>query len=275
MSGVRNDQRVALPIKVGLLLTFLLLLFISYLAAIDRCVLLASGAMECRRNVEWFLDSSPNEIGDTIAGIFATLAFVWIVVTVFLQSAELAEQRDELSLTREELRLAREAQEKQLEVMEVQARIFEDEKRQRHENRAKEQLDLVLPWLAPRLAEYSNYATLTFKDGESSARARPVFSYGNWIPKNCGADDLMNICSEFERFARRLPLEFSDTSAEERAVFHSLSAQIKLDIAAATKLRDQLSEAEKFRLRNTGLDIAMEAILAVEGRIDAWESASP
>jgi hypothetical protein len=78
-----------------------------------------------------FSDLPSNAIGDTLAGIFAPLAFIWIVVTVFLQSLELAEQRKELALTRIELQLAREAQEAQLKVMQKQADIFDDEKRRR------------------------------------------------------------------------------------------------------------------------------------------------
>jgi hypothetical protein len=81
-----------------------------------------------------FLNSPPNAIGDTLAGIFAPLAFIWIVVTVFLQSYELSEQRKELGLTREELQLAREAQQQQLGVMQKQAAIFEDEKRRRDQH---------------------------------------------------------------------------------------------------------------------------------------------
>lgn len=50
-----------------------------------------------------FLSSSPNEMGDTLAGIFASLAFIWIVVTVFLQSAELREQRAEIAKTNDHM----------------------------------------------------------------------------------------------------------------------------------------------------------------------------
>ncbi|MEO1701658.1 MAG: hypothetical protein AAFR71_06345 [Pseudomonadota bacterium] len=48
-----------------------------------------------------------NEIGDALAGIFAPLAFFWLVIAVFVQSSELKAQREELSLTREEMSLAR------------------------------------------------------------------------------------------------------------------------------------------------------------------------
>lgn len=49
-----------------------------------------------------------NEWGDYVAGVSAPVAFLWLVVAVFLQSSELKAQRSELSLTREELELQRE-----------------------------------------------------------------------------------------------------------------------------------------------------------------------
>jgi hypothetical protein len=45
-----------------------------------------------------FLNSPPNAMGDTLAGFAGSLAFIWIVVTVWLQSSELAEQREQLRL---------------------------------------------------------------------------------------------------------------------------------------------------------------------------------
>ncbi len=51
-----------------------------------------------------FLSSKPNEMGDTLAGLAGTLAFIWIVVTVWLQSNELSEQREQLKLQTIEFR---------------------------------------------------------------------------------------------------------------------------------------------------------------------------
>lgn len=47
------------------------------------------------------LFSPSNEIGDALAGVAGALAFLWIIVTVMMQSKELAAQREELRLTRE------------------------------------------------------------------------------------------------------------------------------------------------------------------------------
>ncbi|WP_395540682.1 putative phage abortive infection protein [Neotabrizicola sp. sgz301269] len=73
------------------------------MAAQKRCALTSKSVLECRSNLDWFLDSPPNEIGDTLAGFAGALAFIWIVVTVWLQSHELSEQRKEITTTNRHL----------------------------------------------------------------------------------------------------------------------------------------------------------------------------
>ncbi|WP_299348414.1 hypothetical protein [uncultured Shimia sp.] len=52
--------------------------------------------LRCKTNYQKFLESPPNEKGDTLAGLAGSLAFLWIIVTVLLQSNELSLQRKEL-----------------------------------------------------------------------------------------------------------------------------------------------------------------------------------
>lgn len=51
------------------------------------------------------LEVDPNAFGDFLAGAFAPLAFLWLVVTVMLQSRELRLQREELKQNRAALEL--------------------------------------------------------------------------------------------------------------------------------------------------------------------------
>lgn len=72
--------------------------------------------------------SPPNEIGDSLAGFAGTLAFVWLIVTVWLQATELREQREEFEKMAD-------AQEAQVALLATQGEIFADEQRQRDESR--------------------------------------------------------------------------------------------------------------------------------------------
>ncbi len=83
----------------------------------------------------------PNEIGDTLAGFAGALAFVWIIVTVMLQSKELKAQREVLFLTKTEMEEQRKATQDMARSMKAQAEIFEDERQTRLATRAKDVLD--------------------------------------------------------------------------------------------------------------------------------------
>jgi hypothetical protein len=65
-----------------------------------------------------------NEWGDFIAGVSAPLAFLWLVVAVFIQSKELSEQRAELRLTRREFEQNRKVMEEQAEEARKQAEFI-------------------------------------------------------------------------------------------------------------------------------------------------------
>lgn len=97
------------PTKVGFGLTALVLFGFACMAAQRNCVLLPSEVLECRTNWAWFLSSPPNEVGDTLAGFAGSLAFIWIVVTVAIQSKELSEQREQLRLQTDEFKMTNDA----------------------------------------------------------------------------------------------------------------------------------------------------------------------
>lgn len=81
-----------------------------------------------------------NEWGDFLAGVFAPIAFLWLVATVWIQSDELREQRKELALTREEFKTnrgvmveqANEAR-RQAEFIGLQTRILSEEAESRRQ----------------------------------------------------------------------------------------------------------------------------------------------
>lgn len=89
-----------------------------------------------------------------MAGFAGALAFVWIIVTVWLQSKELAAQREVLRLTRDEMEEQRKATQDMARALEAQAAIFEDEKRNRDEAKAQAELEEILKLLAVKIRRY-------------------------------------------------------------------------------------------------------------------------
>lgn len=134
------EERTPKPVIWGWVLTGGVLLFGGVLGFIPTC----DSAGDCQSKFAAFWSAPPNEIGDTLAGFAGALAFVWIIVTVMLQSKELKAQREELRLTRSEMEQQREATQDMARSMALQADIFEQEKLDRQMLRADEDLNGLL-----------------------------------------------------------------------------------------------------------------------------------
>lgn len=100
------------PFLIGYFLTIVFIIFWLTLATST-----IADPDKCTTNFCLFWRSNPNEIGDTFAGLFGSLAFVWIIVTVLVQGLELREQRAEI-------KAGREAQEAQAQSLNLQAGIL-------------------------------------------------------------------------------------------------------------------------------------------------------
>ncbi len=119
-------------VRLGVYVTAGLFFLTLFISGLPSCP-----SEDCPPKLVAFLNAPPNEVGDTLAGFAGALAFLWIIVTVLLQSKELAAQREELSLSRSEY-------EKMAKAMEAQLIVLQDEAEQRTETRSKEHLDVLL-----------------------------------------------------------------------------------------------------------------------------------
>jgi hypothetical protein len=262
------------PVIWGLGISFLLGCLVVFLG-------LQLGADGRTRYVE-FLGSPPNAIGDTLAGIFAPLAFIWIVVTVFLQSHELSEQKKELSLTRDELKLAREAQEAQLKVMQKQADIFDDEKMRRDEDAERRYIDRLIK----SFVETIRYSEVL------SMEIHPVLREGNgehylkkWTLVPLGALD-MGFEAAFLLYSRMIinsatvltelegiePLHFrhnADIDGARRTVFLEEISKLKYFCQEATAARQRSSTIETILLSHLNLEKLHFALVSIDATMRA------
>lgn len=96
-----------------------------------------------------------NEWGDYAAGVSAPIAFIWLVVAVFLQSAELREQRRELALTRGEVKDSRAVMQAQADHMLKQTDLL---KANRSDAEHEQVFDDAVERIATRLRQYVSSA---------------------------------------------------------------------------------------------------------------------
>ena len=120
---MRKSQRSFTAILLLLALCFVVLLLLT---------LNAGSYTDHVRGVGTFWDkllsSPPNEIGDTLAGIFGSFAFAAAAIAVVMQSSELRAQREELKLTREVLEDQKKATTEMAEAMNAQVRYLKEDR---------------------------------------------------------------------------------------------------------------------------------------------------
>lgn len=240
----------------GLVLTFLVLGGFAY------SLFVWPNSGEFATKWDYLKQAAPNEIGDTLAGVAGTLAFVWIVVTVWLQATELREQRLQF------FRMAT-AQEAQASVLKKQKEIFEDEKRQRDENRAEAELSETVKLLGSiirRIAEYDSshpiQSSYYFWLWESSTiRSFENISAGREIKSGFDRIATLNDENVISLYSRRVAM-FADKDngisfpidVTSKDLFLSTSFRwLKEPLIELRKIRGQLSNAQLIKLQRLGL----------------------
>lgn len=229
-----------LPFLVGLFLTILVaVVFFASLLFGEVCNYLQG----CVSKWTYLQTAPPNEIGDTLAGFAGTLAFVWLVVTVWLQATELREQRAEFKKMAD-------AQSTQVEILLKQGEIFELEQKQRLEDRARLLLDAYLASVRKYISELQTH----------DVSVKWLFRFDDFYPIRSGSPKTYNDYAEisnddefFEVLHNQLfwRLKLVESGEDERFVGTINQFQIGLILSGfkvMSALHDRLSEDQAVRL---------------------------
>jgi hypothetical protein len=115
-------MRPSLPVAVAILLTLLTFRVYWNVGAQSECVF---GSFGCVSTWDRFWGSSPNEMGDTLAGLSGGLVLIWVVASVFMQNRELRETRKEVQDQRKATEAMADAMKEQSVATETMARAME------------------------------------------------------------------------------------------------------------------------------------------------------
>ncbi|WP_154667764.1 hypothetical protein [Leisingera caerulea] len=272
--GLKSDR----PMDVGKTITKAFLAIVIVLALLPQFT--SDGGWQLRG---WALITSPpNEIGDTFAGVAGVLAFLWIIVTVWLQSQELAAQREELAATRSELKLAREAQEQQVVVMKEQAEVFRHEQRNRKELEAEKLFNEKMRSLIAEIKE------------TGSKGINWAFSNGPFIDEDFGfdgevhglsldrfIDEDVSIDEAISKFHQRLSSmrdalwDYLHQSVDYRLPARTDSIQqIAKKLENIDAMRSDLSPSQQERLSRMRLSEISAALLQLQETPELWKEAA-
>ncbi|MCV2893624.1 hypothetical protein [Lentibacter sp. XHP0401] len=214
-----------------------------------------------------FTHLKPSEMGDTLAGVFAALAFIWIIVTVFLQSYELREQR-------KEFREQRRATEDMARSMAAQADIFEKEQRQREQIEADNQIHSSLEEIEGVLRRKIHFKLRwsTSETEEPDPWNEVVCDYLTAYPGNDASfDDLLY--QRFDNLQKSMSNVTENLNRKSyRAKPQSSSALLELVqiCEGVGVLSEQASEGMRSRLRKIGMQEFSEALSKFLARDDLW-----
>lgn len=178
MVNDRNDldQTSRLPFLVGWSLTaIVVVVFLALLWWGETC----GPDGTCTRGVDRVLELSPNELGDMIAGLASSLALIWIIVTVMIQSSELQVQNKTFIEQRMETSRIRQAQEDQIDVIRKQIEILQDEAKDRQSERSFEYINELIETIGGRVKNWTRPPVellVNEHDGQVKQRNFHVFS---------------------------------------------------------------------------------------------------
>ncbi|MBA4491206.1 hypothetical protein [Paracoccus sp. S1E-3] len=130
---MRPGRINTLPIWVGAALTATVLGCVIWAGLSPICD--AAGA--CAPRWKLLANAPANELGDTLSGVGSVLAFIWVIVTVWMQSIQLQLQRRDMHAQQAETR-------RMTEATVVQARIYQQEQDERAEDRAGKELEALV-----------------------------------------------------------------------------------------------------------------------------------
>ena len=276
MNSRNEDKFFSLtnPIIYGILGTVSLFIIYVWLASSRSC---QKGV--CQSNFKHFLASSPNEIGDTLAGIAGILAFLWIITTVFLQSKE-------LRIARYEYEKMADAQRDQVKLLVKQGEIFEKEQVQRIQNENKDILDQMLigiwdgmttfpinfvSWMIPEEC----YEDLEFSD-EAPLFKMPVADYFDTLERPLSAPERETIIRQQARSLNELIDELeqccpfmSQANLPEKP--DELSSLI-FELQKIRELENDLSDAQKKRLENLKIADIHFSLRIICDKIEWWRN---
>ena len=200
---------------------------------------------------------APNEVGDLFAGLFAPIAFLWLVVAVLVQAQELKTQRDELKLTREEMEAQRKEMASQRQVWEAQLAetraqtraltVEGDERKQAHADR---QLDVLLGGIVRTVANdgtaLSFDGTYPSKDAGKEVGTTIAFHTRPAVMDNPTTDDDLLVLSNLA--LRISALEQFEKIEKITPVNADMFDLVLTAMDSIDTIAGNLSESAKFRL---------------------------
>lgn len=261
-------RATSLEMRVGLYATFGLLIFIFIFSFVP----VSNEGSKSASKWSDFAFSPANEIGDAIAGLAGTLAFLWLIVTAQMQARELRLQRKELAMNRKEMADQRMATQDMARSLEAQARIFEDELKSRHQQQASallhERIELNIAFMIEH--SFPKWTLVSTKDSGGSLQFSihlvPIFHKKPDDAFNALRDSCRYISVNLKKLKERVA-EIVETPRIDQDGFKMSEL-----LGSIIELKPRLSESDQLLVERLAVEEAKELIDSVLNEQSFWQS---
>ncbi|MDO6727849.1 hypothetical protein Q4544_12985 [Cognatishimia sp. 1_MG-2023] len=235
--------------------------WVAAIALIFVVIYLALRPVDDTFAYEKFLSLKPNEMGDTLAGLFSALAFIGIITTVSMQAKELKAQRLELALTRLEFEGQKEATKDMARSLKAQADTSEGQLLRSNQDEAFELLQERLKKIRRYNLTHISPKWTILRDKGHAGRDEFQVDLRTTPQENLPIDDEIRRISrgfmEHSYYIAQRHRRNEITSYPNTDVYVTKLKQL---IEDALELKVQLSEGNGVWLDETELDTMLEFI---------------
>jgi hypothetical protein len=217
-----------------------------------------------------------NEMGDFLAGVFGSLAFLAAAIAVFMQSAELSAQREELGLIRKEHAGQRRATEQMVDATRSQVDMLKNASRQRFEEQKKDELEQRLEALRLYLTSLRKVEAFGFlsdsigRDGIKLEGKVIPFKPFEELDSKANSDSAVRLCAEKMKSCLDFLANLEGTEKLVRCAEHKQWVELLDRCNDALILKEELGGSQIIRLENTGIE-ALSNDVAVFVEKDIWD----
>jgi hypothetical protein len=189
----------------------------------------------------------PNEMGDFLAGVFAPLAFLWLIAAVFLQREELSAQRQELMASRNVAQQHVEEAKKNVTFIEEQTKLLADQRKQAEQENADRQIDQLIKQIDSFFSRIAGNTLAIWKLENEERKLKPIEK------KQSEPVDhyIMKSIARFDTHMTNLHDDFGPPTTRnfQKTLNFIISAMNEVD-----KIQSRASKAKKFQVKSLDFD---------------------
>lgn len=206
---------------------------------------------------KWGELQQADKLGSLLQGVFAPLAFGWLVIAVLLQTRELALQRRVLCLNRDALGLQTEEFKKSVEQFTAQTEIFRRQIDSQQKSDREQILKKRIDYIARRMARIANSCIFRLKNSEPRFPLPREPAQLAWVREGNFDEYIVQAASSLEHFNKNIAKGDAKMTRDANFPLHDINEIVE----AVRRILDEAKGGEHEAVNERIAAIRLEAVL--------------